>query len=537
MVLDQISDCLSNRGLSASDDEVRGVATDLNRLSATLLRLKTGLDPSVESGAFARVLREAEEPRWPQVQTARDTELPGGSDVVADVDHALAQAEALGPPLNCFIEVFPQDAKHRARALEQSGPSREQVLYGVPFAYKDVFTAEDRAPTAGVGRGYRWEGQHQSRSLRRLARAGAVPVGALNLDPHCYTATGFNPYFGRVLNPHGSRFAVGGSSSGAAAAVASGIVPFALGTDTGGSVRIPASLCGVYGLKPTHGLVQDPGVVPLSGSHDTVGVLATSPALLARVLDVLAQWPRARGSNAEAGLPETSGLAKFTGNLKGLMIGINPVELFAGIDQDVSNALRGVQDAIERLGAELVEVPFPSMDDLNACASVLTSYEAIALHENTLSHHPEFYPDTVRRRLLTAACVSDEAYQSVRRLRGKYLADVLARTFRDVDVIICPTIRKAAPQVDQIADDGSEAGGLLSLEFLRMNRPFSFLGLPALSMPVARDSNGIPIGLQIIGRPFSDHQLLALGDVLGRNLSTLGEEREPAGIVTRSSHL
>jgi aspartyl-tRNA(Asn)/glutamyl-tRNA(Gln) amidotransferase subunit A len=229
-------------------------------------------------------------------------------------------------------------------------------------------------------------------------------------------------------------------------------------------------------------------------------------------------------------------LAEFAGSLKGLTIGINPVELFAGIDQDVSNALRGVQDALERLGAELVEVPFPSMDDLNACASVLTSYEAIALHENTLSHHPEFYPDTVRRRLLTAACVSDEAYQSVRRLRGKYLSDVLARTFRNVDFIICPTIRKGAPRVDHIADDDSEAGGALSLELLRMNRPFSFLGLPALSMPVARDSNGIPIGLQIIGRPFSDHHLLALGDVLGRSLSTLGEEREPAGIVTRSSH-
>lgn len=518
METDDIAKCLSERGLSVSEAEVQGVAADLNRLSATLARLKMDLNSTDESGAFPSILQAAEGPRRTQVQTSHDVKLPDGAGVVADVDSVLARAEALGPPLNCFIEVFPHDAKRRARSLERTGPTPQQTLYGISFAYKDVFAAEDRAPTAGVGRGYRWEGQHQSGSLHRLAHAGAVPVGVLNLDPHCYTATGFNPYFGRVLNPHGSRFAVGGSSSGAAAAVASGIVPFALGTDTGGSVRIPASLCGVYGLKPTHGLVQDPGVVPLSGSHDTVGVLASSAAMLARVLDVLAQWPQAGQAHAGTGASARSGRVTPVVDLKGVRIGINPAELLAGAAEEVSNALRRVEDAAGMLGAELVEVPFPSMDDLNACASVLTSYEAIAIHGNALSRHPEFYPDAVRRRLLTAACVSDGDYESVRRLRGKYLADVLARTFRDVDFIICPTIRKAAPLVDHIADQDADEGGRLSLEFLRMNRPFSFLGLPSLSMPMGRDSNGIPMGLQIIGRPYTDHHLLALADVLGRSV-------------------
>jgi len=319
------------------------------------------------------------------------------------------------------------------------------------------------------------------------------------------------------LNPHGPAYAVGGSSSGAAAAVAAGIVPFALGTDTGGSVRIPASLCGVYGLKPTHGLIQDPGVVPLSASHDTIGILAETPALTGQVLDVLSEDPRDVGWEVADGKSQSHPQRSFGVALNGVKIGMNTAELLAGMDEAVAGAFRRVRDALVSLGAELVEVPFPSIDDLNACASIITSYEANADHGAALARHPEYYPPAVRQRLLTAACVSKEDYQSVLRLRGKYLAEVLAHALSDAKFIVCPTIRISAPRVDHIPDD-AEAGGALSLEFLRMNRPFSFLGLPSLSIPVGVDANNIPIGLQVIGRPFSDYDLLALAETLHQNL-------------------
>lgn len=512
---EQVSVLLAERGLAATDDEVKAVAADLGRISAMMERLESTLEASDDTDAFARVLGTFSRPQvsgsseWMEWEANRDGPIPA-------TDRALEKAADTAHQLNCFIEVFPRKAEQLARCLHEENHGSQYPLYGIPFAYKDVLSTIDRHPTAGVGQGYQWESQSHSVALKRLVDAGAIPIGALNLDPHCYTATGFNSYHGRVLNPHGPAYAVGGSSSGAAAAVAAGIVPFALGTDTGGSVRIPASLCGVYGLKPTHGLLQDSGVVPLSASHDTIGILAGGPALIRQVLGVLSDWPQDAGKRVECkGQPHPRHSLGLT--LEGVRIGTNTAELLAGMDEAVTEAFYRTRDALVSLGAELVEIPFPSIDDLNACASIITSYEANALHGTALARHPEYYPPAVRRRLLTAACVSREDYQSVLRLRGTYLGEVLAQALSDADFLVCPTIRISAPRVDHMPDDG-EAGGALSLEFLSMNRPFSFLGLPSLSIPVGFDGNKIPLGLQVIGRPFSDYDLLALAETVLQSL-------------------
>lgn len=508
---EQVSALLAERGLAATDDEVNAVAADLGRISAMMERLEPTLEASDDTDAFARVLGTFSRPRvsgsseWMEWEANRDGPIPA-------TDRALEKAADTAHQLNCFIEVFPRKAEQLARCLHEENHGSQYPLYGIPFAYKDVLSTIDRHPTAGVGQGYQWESQSHSVALKRLVDAGAIPIGALNLDPHCYTATGFNSFHGRVLNPHGSAYAVGGSSSGAAAAVAAGIVPFTVGTDTGGSVRIPASLCGVYGLKPTYGLIQDPGVVPLSASHDTLGILAESPALIGRVLGVLSDWPQDAGKEVET-KGQSHPRHSFGGTLGGLKFGTNAAELLAGMDEAVTGAFRRTRDALVSMGAEFVEIPFPSIDDLNACASIITSYEANTVHGAALARHPEYYPPSVRRRLLTAACVSREDYQSVLGLRGKYLAEVLAQALSDAEFLVCPTIRISAPRVDHIPDD-ADAGGALSLEFLRMNRPFSFLGLPSLSIPVGVDANNIPIGLQIIGRPFSDYDLLALAETM-----------------------
>jgi aspartyl-tRNA(Asn)/glutamyl-tRNA(Gln) amidotransferase subunit A len=516
MSYEQVSARLTECGLSVTDDEVKAVAADLSRISAMMERLEPTLEAGDDTNVFSRLVDQFPKPHGSgspmltERESAQDEPIPA-------TNRALEKAADTASRLNCFIEIFPRKAEQFAKRLTEENQSARYLLYGVPFAYKDVLASSDRYPTAGVGNGYQWESKSQSAALRRLEAAGAIPIGALNLDPHCYTATGFNSYYGRVLNPHGSAYAIGGSSSGAAAAVASGIVPFALGTDTGGSVRIPASLCGVYGLKPTHGLIQDAGVVPLSVSHDTLGILADSPALIGRVLSVLSEDSRADDSEATAESDRLRAGRSFGATLNGIKIGTSTTELLAGVDEAVTRALRRAQDTFVSLGAGFVEVPFPCIDDLNASASIITSYEANTVHGATLARRPEHYPPAVRRRLLTAACISSEDYQSVLKLRGKYLAEVLARALSEADFIICPTIRISAPRVDHIPDD-AEVGGALSLEFLRMNRPFSYLGLPSLSVPVGFDDNRIPIGLQIIGRPFADYDLLAVAETLRQAL-------------------
>lgn len=495
-----VSRRLAALGVGALPEEIAEVAEELGRLRGRFSTLARGLSIADGANVFDRLMSPP-----PGAGSVRDRSMgrpsaPAEPAAVplARVQSALAAARRRGATLNCFVELFASPSIRRARRLALRPGGEALPLYGMPYAYKDIFVGRRRSPTVGIGAGHRWTGRVTSTVLRRLDRAGAIPIGALNLDPHCYTATGFNPHFGRSFNPHDRRFAVGGSSGAAAAAVASAIVPFAIGSDTGGSVRIPAALCGVYGLKPTHDLVRDPGMAPLSRSHDSVGIIARSPQLIARVLEVLAPFARSRDRTIpSAGIP-------------GLRIGYCAGEFGAGLDGEVDEAVTEALGRLAREGAEVVEVPFPSMEELNLCASVVTSHEAAALHMAALVRRPDHYPDAVRRRLLLAACIETSDYRQALRLRGRSLKDVLTRTFAGVDWLICPTLRRRAPRVDDMPETDTTESRRLNVELLRMNRPFSYLGLPALSMPVGVDRNGIPIGLQLIGKPFSDFGLLAL---------------------------
>jgi Asp-tRNA(Asn)/Glu-tRNA(Gln) amidotransferase A subunit family amidase len=493
---DAVAARLNTLGLAATPDEIAAVAGEVAGIRERLAALAVVLTRDDGVGVFDDLLRaaaaagealpgEAEPPaRTPGLQESAP------EAIVAGVERALTAAHDRGDALNAFIAHFDEAARRRAQAVARRAAA-DAPLRGVPYAFKDAFATAGRRPTVGIGEGHRWPGRRASTTLARLDAAGAVAIGALNLDPHCYTAVGLNPHFGRVLNPHDPRVAVGGSSSGAAAAVAAGIVPFAIGTDTGGSVRIPASLCGIYGFKPTHGLLTDPGLAPLCRSQDTPGILAESLAMTERVFSVLAP---------SAAPPAAPGR---------LRIGVCREAFAAGLDADVAAVFEATLARLVAGGADIVEVPFPSFDALNLCASIITGFEATLVHAAAMACAPQFYPAPVRRRLLTAACIDVGLYRKARRLRGRFLAEVLATSFAAADVLICPTLRKAAPRVDHLAEDDIPAAGALGLEFLRMNRPFSLLGLPALSVPSGVDGRGLPVGLQWIGRPHGDRTLLA----------------------------
>ncbi len=418
------------------------------------------------------------------------------------VTRSFMRARAVNPDLNCFLEIFPETSE--AASDNQPNDATGLPLLGMSFAYKDAFLTDQRIPTVGIGEGYRWRGPSPSAVIRRIIEAGAIAIGALNLDPHCYTALGLNPYFGRTLNPHGKDFAVGGSSSGAAAAVAAGVVPISLGTDTGGSVRIPASLCGVFGFKPSYGVLADPGMARLSRSQDTVGFLAADISSLLAVFDVATgnsfahydeQLP-AQGSRRQDRPPEA------------LRIGIDRAGLWAGMDEDVHEVVAEAIDKLKRWGATIVDISFPSLDDLNTCAAVVTGFEAAREHVVTLAKDKRWYPPPVRRRLLTAIGIPEADYRQALCLRAVFLERVLRDTFQRADILAFPTIRIRAPDISNIGDDNIERAGAVNLEFLRMNRPISYLGLPAISVPVGNDKNCIPVGLQFAAKPNQDHLLL-----------------------------
>jgi Asp-tRNA(Asn)/Glu-tRNA(Gln) amidotransferase A subunit family amidase len=490
---DAVAARLNTLGLAATGDEIAAVAGEVAGIRERLAAPAAVLTRDDGVDAFVRLLRAAAvaagegAPSPPSAVPSR-----GSDEIVAGVEGALAAAHACGDALNAFIAHFDDAARRRARTVARTSDDGAP-LRGVPYAFKDAFATAGRRPTVGIGADHRWEGRRASTTLARLDAAGAVGIGALNLDPHCYTAVGLNPHFGRVLNPHDPRVAVGGSSSGAAAVVAAGIVPFAIGTDTGGSVRIPASLCGVYGFKTTHGLLTDPGLAPLCRSQDTPGILANSLETTEQVFAVLA--------------PSAAPAAAPPGRLR---VGICRTEFTAGVDADVAAVFEATLARLVAMGAEVVEVPFPSLDSLNLCASVITGFEATTVHAAAMARAPQFYPAPVRRRLLTAACIDAGLYRTARRLRGRFLAEVLARSLAAADMLICPTLRKVPPRVDHLAEDDIVAAGALGLEFLRMNRPFSLLGLPSLSVPSGFDARGLPIGLQWIARPHADRMLLAI---------------------------
>lgn len=237
----------SRLGIVVTAEESLSAAQDFGRLTEAL------------AGIIALHPRGATEPTFDELLSNHSSSLPGKSQQYdlppqsSSIEDQLKKLDAAQLHTNAFVELF----KNELRLDIRSGSCS-----GLRFAYKDVFASPGRLPGCGIRSEYFWNGP-ESTTLERLINQGAVAVGATNLDPHCYTALGFNRDFGRVNNPHDIAFAVGGSSSGSAAIVAMGAVGFALGTDTGGSTRIPASLCGIYGLKPTHGAIQDAGVAPL----------------------------------------------------------------------------------------------------------------------------------------------------------------------------------------------------------------------------------------------------------------------------------
>ncbi|HEV2249934.1 MAG TPA: amidase [Candidatus Limnocylindria bacterium] len=430
---------------------------------------------------------------------------------------ALARIAQREPALNAFITVTPEDARRRAGTAGTGGP-----LAGAPIALKDLFDVAGVPTTAGSRLFATNVPGDDSEVARRLFAAGGVNVGKTNLHEWAFGVTTNNPHFGPTRNPWATDRIPGGSSGGNGAALVAGMCFGAVGSDTGGSIRIPAALCGIVGLKPTYGRVSLRGAIPLAWSLDHAGPMTRTVRDAALLLRVIA------GHDPDdpvcADVPVADYLAEIEAGVRGLAIGVVRGRFFDRLDRteqpspDVAAAVRAAAEVLAREGARVEDVELPRADELRATQTVIIGTEAGAYHRERIAAHRAEYGDDVARRIDLGLTRTGAEYASARRTRDELrraYADALARW----DAILLPTTPITAPLRD--GQDAVAAAATLTA----YTSPFNLTGVPAISIPCGADDAGLPIGLQLIARPWAEARLLRVARAYER--ATSGSEPRP----------
>ena len=379
-------------------------------------------------------------------------------------------------------------------------------LHGIPIALKDLFAVKGVRMTCGSKILADHVADTDATVVTRLTQAGAILLGKLNMHEFAWGGTSLNPHYGtpkKSVGPHSVCQA--GSSGGSAVAMAAGLALGTLGTDTGGSVRIPASLSGIVGLKPTYGRVSRSGVYPLSHSCDHVGPMVRVVADAAVLLHAIAGPDPKDPTASHVSVPDyTLALKK---DLHGLRLGVPQEHFFEDIEPAVREGVRAAVQHLSSLGATVEAVSLPSIPHVIASSTAIIAAEAYEVHAQTMRTRSQDYSPEVRTRLLLGACVQASQYLKAQRFRAllrQEMLDVLGR----VDALITPTTVMAASKVDEPTVRIDDKEFVVVAHIARATRPFNMTGLPAISVPCGFTPDGLPIGLQIVGRPFEETTVL-----------------------------
>jgi aspartyl-tRNA(Asn)/glutamyl-tRNA(Gln) amidotransferase subunit A len=428
------------------------------------------------------------------------------------------------PHLNAFIAIEAEEALQAADAADAAlakGGSRGR-LHGVPLAHKDMYYEAGRIVTCGSRIRRDFIATTTSTALQRLKNAGAIRLGSLQMAEFAYGPTGHNAHFGPVHNPFALEHITGGSSSGSGSAVAARLTFAALGSDTGGSIRMPAHFCGVTGLKTTVGRISRAGAMPLSQSLDTVGPLARTAEDCAVLLRLMAGADPADPTASTLPVPDYA--AAITQSIKGLTIGVPSAFYVDDLDSEVASVLDATIATLKREGANVVQVDLPDQRQLSSASQLILAVEAAAFHKRWLIERPQDYSPQVLMRLQNGLAISAVTYLEALRWRGPALATHQAATAK-VDAVIAPVSPVPAPTIAE-SDVGSGPGADALLQRLtRFTRPINYLGLPSLSIPSGFTRKGLPVGLQLIGRSFDEATILRIGAAFQR--ATDFHERMP----------
>lgn len=419
----------------------------------------------------------------------------------------LARIESLEPVLNSFITLLPDQAMRAAEEAEreiQAGRYRG-ALHGIPIALKDLFYVKGVRNTNGSKLFEDFVPVTDATVFSKLRDSGAILLGKLNMHMFAYGPTGENPDYGPMHNPWNPELIAGGSSGGSGSSVASGECTLALGTDTGGSVRIPSSLCGIVGLKPTYGLVSRYGITPLAWSQDHVGPMTRTVEDCALAMNVLAGYDPKDPTSVNLPLPDYT--KALTGELKGLRVGVLKDYFEAPIDARVKEVFWKAMDQLRHLGVTLLEVSWPLYRYAMPIASVIQMVEATAYHQPLIRAHAREIDPTVRLRLEAGLFIPATQYVQAERARARFSEESL-NLFEKADLLAGPTLPVTAFRIGtpKIEIDGTAIGVIALLT--QFTRPFNLNGFPALTLPCGFSEEGLPVGLQLAGRPYEESTLL-----------------------------
>lgn len=414
------------------------------------------------------------------------------------VETLLTRIERFNKTLGSYITVCAESALSKAREAEQeiSTGSYKNPLHGIPISHKDISFTKGVRTTAHSPTLVNFVPEHDASHVRRLAECGMILLGKTNTTEF---ACGDMAIFGPSLNPWNLSYFSGASSGGSANAIATGLAVAATGTDTGGSIRVPASMCGIIGVKPTFGRVSRFGVVPLSWSMDSVGPMTRTVADAAHMLNAMAGFDSLDPTTSRRSVPDFT--ADLKRGIKGLRIGIPKQHFFDKLEPDVERAMNVALKDLEALGAELRPVNLPMAGELAAAANVLVMAEAYSQHAERLRKQASDYGPKARRRIATGAFYTAAEYQQAGQIRALWIQE-LRQVMQAVDALITPTLPFSACTLkawEETPPDTSWA-----------TRHFNLSGQPALTLPCGFDGKGLPIGMQVVSKAFDEMMMFRI---------------------------
>jgi len=427
--------------------------------------------------------------------------------------HRLAACHEL---THCIVSLEAADALDAARdtdaAIAAGGAAG--ALAGVPLAHKDMFDRAGRIASWGANIRADSPAERDATVISALKGAGALQMATLHLTEFAYGPTGHNYVLGHARNPWDPARITGGSSAGTAAAVAYGAIPMGLGSDTGGSLRLPAACCGVTSIKPTWGRVSRAGAMPLAPALDTIGLIARHVEDLAVGLGLLAGPDPRDPAAAHLAVPDY--VARLDDPVQGLRVGLDET-VTSEAHPDVQRMVEEVLAVLEKVGLRRAPCAFPDWQTIDHLVQLVQLPDAAAAHAVFLRTRPQDYGPQVRARLEVGHFIPAVDHLTALRARGTYVERTLDRTFKDIDVAILPVLADPLPAIADLDVGGGPSVQAAMGRVVKFTRPVNYLGLPTLTLPVPR-SGGLPNGIQLVGRPFAEAQLFAIGQAYQREV-------------------
>ena len=417
---------------------------------------------------------------------------------------------------HCLISLEADEALAAAKSADAdiAAGKAKGPLAGVPLAHKDMFDRQGKVASWGANIRADKAATQDATAIARFKAAGALQVAALHLTEFAYGPTGHNYVLGHARNPWDPTRITGGSSGGTAASVAYGAIPAGLGSDTGGSLRVPAACCGVTSIKPTWGRISRAGAMPLAPQLDTVGFIARHVEDLALMLGLLA-GPDPRDPSASS-LPVPDYVARLHDPVAGLRVGLDE-KVASEAHPDVQRMVEQVLAVLGKVGLKRAACAFPDWQTLDHLVQLVQLPDAAGAHGAYLRTRPNDYGPQVRARVEIGHFISAVDHLTALRARGTYVQRTLDETFKDIDIAILPILADPLPTIAELDVGGGPKVQAAMGRVVKYTRPINYLGLPTLTLPVPR-GGGLPNGIQLVGRPFAEAHLLAIGQAYQREV-------------------